>query len=60
MFIVTFAGAGLLWRYGHIEEKWGSSLRPTETAILDGAERALGDPSPRGDLAGPAFGFAAD
>ena len=60
MFIVTFAGAALVWRHGNIEEKWGSKLRPTETAILDGAERALGDPSPRGDFEGPALGFAAD
>jgi high-affinity nickel-transport protein len=60
MFVVTWLGAVLIWRYGHIEEKWGSRLRPIETAILDGAERSLGDEGPRGDVAGPAFGFAAD
>jgi high-affinity nickel-transport protein len=60
MFIVTWAGAVLFWRYGHVEEKWGSKLRPTETAILDGAERSLGENEPRGEITGPAFGFAAD
>jgi high-affinity nickel-transport protein len=60
MFVVTWAGAVLLWRYGHVEEKWGSSLRPTEVALLDGAERSLGDADPRGEVTGPAFGFAAD
>jgi nickel/cobalt transporter (NiCoT) family protein len=60
MFVVTWLGAVLIWRFGHIEEKWGSRLRPIETAILDGAERSLGDDEPRGDVAGPAFGFAAD
>jgi nickel/cobalt transporter (NiCoT) family protein len=60
MFVVTWLGAVLIWRYGHIEEKWGSRLRSTEIAILDGAERALGDDEPREDIVGPAFGFAAD
>src|ERR1700689_628509 len=49
MFVVTWLGAGLIWRYGNIEEKWGSKLRPIEIAILDGAERALGDDEPRRD-----------
>jgi hypothetical protein len=60
MFVVTWLGAVLIWRFGRIEEKWGSRLRTTEIAILDGAERSLGDEDTRGDLAGPAFGFAAD
>jgi high-affinity nickel-transport protein len=60
MFVVTWLGAVLIWRYGNIEEKWGSKLRPIEVAILDGAERALGDDEPREDTVGPAFGFAAD
>jgi high-affinity nickel-transport protein len=55
MFVVTWLGAVLIWRYGHIEEKWGSSLRPTEVAILDGAERSLGDEDPRSDFDGPAY-----
>jgi high-affinity nickel-transport protein len=60
MFVVTWLGAVLIWRYGHIEEKWGSSLRPTEIAILDCAERDLGGDEPRGEAAGPVFGFASD
>jgi nickel/cobalt transporter (NiCoT) family protein len=27
MFVVTWAGAMALWRFGHVEEKWGSKLR---------------------------------
>ncbi len=27
LFIVVWAGAMLIWRYGHIEEKWGSKLK---------------------------------
>jgi high-affinity nickel-transport protein len=27
MFVVTWAGALLIWRYGHIEEKWGARLK---------------------------------
>jgi nickel/cobalt transporter (NiCoT) family protein len=27
LFILTWAGALLIWRYGHIEEKWGSRLQ---------------------------------
>jgi len=60
MFLVTWLGAVLIWRYGHIEEKWGSSLRPTEVAILEGAERSLGDDDPRSDFDHPEFGFAND
>jgi high-affinity nickel-transport protein len=60
MFVVTWLGAVLIWRYGHIEERWGSSLRSTEVTILDGAERSLGDEDPRSDFDGPAYGFAAD
>ncbi len=60
MFVVTWLGAVLIWRYGHIEEKWGSSLRPTEVAVLDGAERSLSDENLRSDYDGPAYGFAAD
>jgi high-affinity nickel-transport protein len=29
MFIVTFLGAMAFWRYGHVEEKWSSRLKPT-------------------------------
>jgi high-affinity nickel-transport protein len=29
MFVVTWAGAMLIWRYGHIEEKWSARLQPS-------------------------------
>jgi nickel/cobalt transporter (NiCoT) family protein len=60
MFIVTWLGAVAIWRYGHIEEKWGATIRPTEIAVLDGAEASMEDEDPRGEITGPAFGFAAD
>jgi hypothetical protein len=60
MFVVTWLGAVLIWRFGHIEEKWGSTLRPSDGAMLDGAERSHANIEPRGEIAGPAFGFAAD
>ena len=28
MFIVTWLAAVLIWRFGHIEEKWGARLQP--------------------------------
>jgi nickel/cobalt transporter (NiCoT) family protein len=28
MFIVTWLAALLIWRYGHIEEKWSARLQP--------------------------------
>jgi hypothetical protein len=28
MFVVTWAGALLIWRVGHIEEKWSARLQP--------------------------------
>jgi high-affinity nickel-transport protein len=27
MFVITWAGALVIWRYGHIEEKWGARLQ---------------------------------
>ena len=35
MFVVTWAGALLLWKYGHVEERWSADVR-------DGSERPLG------------------
>jgi nickel/cobalt transporter (NiCoT) family protein len=32
MFIATWIAAMLIWRYGRIEEKWGSRLRPSVSA----------------------------
>ncbi|HXQ76226.1 MAG TPA: HoxN/HupN/NixA family nickel/cobalt transporter [Acidimicrobiales bacterium] len=31
MFVLTWAGALLIWRIGHIEEKWSARLQPTTT-----------------------------
>ena len=28
MFVLTWAGAMLIWRIGHIEEKWSARLQP--------------------------------
>ena len=39
MFILTWAGAILIWRYGHIEEKW--------SARLQGGSGQEAAPSPR-------------
>jgi nickel/cobalt transporter (NiCoT) family protein len=35
MFIVTWTTAMLIWRYGHIEEKWMSRLQPSEAGAAD-------------------------
>jgi high-affinity nickel-transport protein len=37
MFVFTWLGALLIWRFGHIEEKWGARLQP---AAADGTDRA--------------------
>src|ERR1700722_12716052 len=34
MFVVTWAVAMLIWRYGHIEEKWSARLQPSESGSL--------------------------
>ncbi|MGO9343246.1 MAG: HoxN/HupN/NixA family nickel/cobalt transporter [Acidimicrobiales bacterium] len=47
MFVVTWAGALAIWRYGHVEEKWGARLKAEEVAIVAGAERNLGSAEPR-------------
>ena len=39
MFVVTWLGALLIWKYGHIEEKWTADLRHTTSA--DEFERDL-------------------
>ena len=31
LFVVTWAGALAVWRYGRIEEKWSAKVRPAET-----------------------------
>ena len=39
MFVVTWVGALLIWKYGHIEEKWAAKLSHTTSA--DQFERDL-------------------
>jgi nickel/cobalt transporter (NiCoT) family protein len=34
LFVLTWAGALLVWRYGHIEEKWASRLAAGDTAAM--------------------------
>jgi len=36
LFILTWAGAVLIWRYGHIEEKWGARLQSAPAADAAG------------------------
>jgi nickel/cobalt transporter (NiCoT) family protein len=38
MFVVTWAGALLLWKYGHVEERWSARLKPGAVAAGGGAE----------------------
>ena len=33
MFVVTWVGALLIWRYGHIEERWSARMRPAEVSV---------------------------
>jgi high-affinity nickel-transport protein len=40
MFVLTWLGALLIWRFGHIEEKWGARLQP---AAPDEPDRAALD-----------------
>jgi len=41
MFILTWAGAMLVWRYGHIEEKWSARLQSASPAAQDEAEELI-------------------
>jgi high-affinity nickel-transport protein len=34
MFVVTWAAALAIWRFGHIEEKWSARLQPADQAFL--------------------------
>ncbi|MGA7834363.1 MAG: HoxN/HupN/NixA family nickel/cobalt transporter [Acidimicrobiales bacterium] len=43
MFVVTWAGAMMIWRYGNIEEKWSSRLR--ESAPRDDEPWAMSPPA---------------
>jgi high-affinity nickel-transport protein len=42
MFVVTWAGAMLLWRYGHIEEKWSGRLKGVDDGNPQLQAEALG------------------
>jgi high-affinity nickel-transport protein len=42
MFVVTWAAALAIWRYGHVEERWGARLRAEEIALVTSAERSIG------------------
>ena len=33
MFVATWAVAMLVWRYGHIEEKWSARLQPAGASV---------------------------
>jgi nickel/cobalt transporter (NiCoT) family protein len=50
LFVVVWAGAILLWRYGHIEEKWGANLTIIDDEELDvdaqGYWSSIGDDTP--------------
>jgi high-affinity nickel-transport protein len=35
LFVVTWAGALLIWRFGHIEEKWQAGLRSGKNIVSD-------------------------
>jgi high-affinity nickel-transport protein len=39
MFLLTWLGAVVFWRVGHVEQKWGSRLRPAGAG--DGSEHAI-------------------
>jgi high-affinity nickel-transport protein len=39
LFIVTWAGALLIWRYGHVEEKWNARLQTSSgTTVFSPSE----------------------
>jgi hypothetical protein len=48
MFIVFWTVALLFWRYGHVEEKWGSKLKVAveESDTLGAAEYWVSDVAP--------------
>jgi nickel/cobalt transporter (NiCoT) family protein len=38
MFVTCWTGALILWKYGHIEEKWNARLKQRRVVIVDGIE----------------------
>jgi high-affinity nickel-transport protein len=43
MFVLTWLGALLIWRYGHIEEKWGARLQAPAVSDRAVSDRAVSD-----------------
>ena len=41
LFIITWAGALLVWRYGHIEERWSARLQGVSPVAQDEAEELI-------------------
>ena len=63
MFVLTWAGAMLVWRYGHIEESWSANLRDATSPIVADAlrvEESMGFWSPDADEMPPAFDASND
>jgi hypothetical protein len=48
MFIVTWAAAMLIWKYGHVEEKWNARQRDVNTSSPHLEAEALGIETPTG------------
>jgi high-affinity nickel-transport protein len=48
LFVVFWTGALLFWRYGHVEEKWGSKLKVSveESPVLGTTEYWVSDVAP--------------
>jgi high-affinity nickel-transport protein len=42
-FLLTWLGAMVYWRVGHLEEKWGARLKAEGDALIMGAEHSMDD-----------------
>jgi high-affinity nickel-transport protein len=63
MFILTWAGAMAIWRYGHVEERWSANLRGVGVEpIVEAArvEESMGFWIPEAKDFPPAFGASND
>lgn len=45
LFIVTWLGAAVYWKVGHVEQRWGARLLAEGDAIIEAAEHELEGPS---------------
>jgi hypothetical protein len=45
MFIAVWGGSAVLWRFGHIEEKWGARLLANNNLAIERDECAFGSPN---------------